>query len=104
MHNGMVSDFISICRDMVDLMDDDGHASISGSTDSEYFAALYITHLTEGKGKASWEKQFTVEQMRDAMRGAVGTVVKLQRKKLGDKAEPNSLNLCVTHGSQIVAF
>ena len=89
---------------MVDLMDDDVHANISGSTDSEHFEELYITLLTECKGKASWEKQVTVEQTREAMRGAIGTVVKLQRKKLGDKAEPNSLNLCATHGSQIVAF
>ena len=100
----MVSDFISICRDMVDLMDDDVYAKTSGSADSEHFAALYITYLTEGKGKASWEKQYTVEQMRDAMRDAVGTVVKLQRKKIGDKAEPNNLNRCATHGSQILAF
>ena len=89
---------------MVDLMDDDVYANTSGSTDSGHFAALSITYLTEGKGKASWEKQYTVEQMRDAMRDAVGTVVKLQRKKFGDKAEPNSLNLCATHGSQILAF
>jgi glutamine amidotransferase len=104
MHNGEISDFISICRDMVDLMDKDAYGNISGSTDSEHFAALYITYLTGGKGKASWEKQYTIEQMRDAMRDAVGTVVKLQRKNIGDKAEPNSLNLCATDGSQIVAF
>lgn len=104
MHNGEISDFISICRDMVDLMDKDAYRNISGSTDSEHFAALYITYLTGGKGKASWEKQYTIEQMRDAMRDAVGTVVRLQRKNIGDRAEPNSLNLCATDGSQIVAF
>ncbi|MCJ1272306.1 hypothetical protein MMC21_000092 [Puttea exsequens] len=104
MHNGMVSDFVSICRDMVDLMDDDAYANIHGSTDSEHFAALYITYLTGGKGKASWEKQYTVLHMRDAMRKVVGTVVELQRKKLGAKAQPNSLNLAATDGSQLVAF
>jgi glutamine amidotransferase len=104
MHNGVVSDFITICRDMVNSVDDDSYANISGSTDSEHFAALYITYLTEGKGKASWEKQYSVQQMRDAMRKAVGTVVQLQRKKLGDKAEPNSLNIAATDGSQLVAF
>ena len=104
MHNGVISDFISICRDMVDLMDDDAYANIHGSTDSEHFAALYITYLTEGKGQKSWEQQYTVKQMRDAMRKVIGTVVKLQRKKLGNKAEPNSLNLAATDGSQLVAF
>ena len=104
MHNGVVADFISISRDMVDLMDDDSYANISGSTDSEHFAALYITYLTDGKGKYSWEKQYSVYQMRDAMRKTIGTIVQLQRKKLGDKAEPNSLNLATTDGSQLVAF
>ena len=104
MHNGVISDFITICRDMVDLMDDDAYANIHGSTDSEHFAALYITYLTEGKGQKSWEQQYTVKQMRDAMRKVVGTVVKLQREKLGDKAQPNSLNLAATDGGQLVAF
>lgn len=103
MHNGVVSDFISVCRDMVDLMDDDIYANISGSTDSDHFCSTFYYNTTEGKGKASWEKQYTDEQTRDTMRNAVGKVVKLQHKKLGDKAEPNRLNLCVTHGSQIAA-
>ena len=89
---------------MADLMDDDSYGNVHGSTDSEHFAALYITYLTDGKGRKSWEQQYTVKQMRDAMRKAVGTVVKLQREKLGDKAEPNSLNLAATDGSQLVAF
>ena len=38
------------------------------------------------------------------MQKAVGTVVKLQREKLGDKAQPNSLNLAATDGGQLVAF
>ena len=102
MHNGEVSDIITIKRDMVDLMDADAYANIHGSTDSEHVAALYITYLTEGKGKASWEKQYTVEQMRDALRKTAGSIVKLQKEKLGDKAEPNSLNLATTDGSQLV--
>lgn len=104
MHNGVISDFIAICRDMVDIMDDDAYANIQGSTDSEHLAALYITILTKGKGKKSWEQQYSVQEMRDAIRDAIGTVVRLQRKKLGDKAEPNSLNLGTTDGSQLVAF
>ena len=104
MHNGVISNFITISRDMVDLMDDDSYANIAGSTDSEHFAALYITYLTEGKGKSSWEKQYTVHQMRDAMRTAVGSVVRLQRSKLGDKAQPNSLNIAATDGRQLVTF
>ena len=85
-------------------MDDDSYANISGSTDSEHFAALYMTFLTDGKGKAYWEKQYTLMQMRDAMQKTLRTVVELQRNKFGDKAEPNSLNVVTTDGSQLVAF
>lgn len=60
MHNGVISDLISISRDVVDLMDDDAYANIAGSTNSEYSAALYITYLTEGKSKSSREKQHTI--------------------------------------------
>ena len=104
MHNGVISGSISICRDLVDIVDDKAYANIHGSTDSEHFAALYITYLIDGKGKASWEKQYTVQQMRNAMRKAVGSVVQLQRKKLGDQAEPDSMNLAATDGSRLVAL
>ena len=85
-------------------MDDDTYGNIKGSTDSEHFAALYITYLTGGKGKDSWEKQYTVREMRNAMKKTQGTVVALQKEKLGDKAEPNSLNVCATDGQQLIAF
>lgn len=104
MHNGAISSFVSISRDMCKLMDDDSYANISGATDSEHFAALYITFLTDRKGKNSWEKQYTVIQMRDAMRKTLGAVVELQRTIFRDRAEPNSLNVVATDGSQVVAF
>ena len=104
MHNGVISDILAISCQMADLMDDDTFGNIQGSTESEHFAALYMTYLTDGKGKATWEEQYTVEQMRDAMKRTQGTVVELQRSKLGDKAQPNSLNVVATDGSQMVAF
>ena len=104
MHNGVISDFIAISRDMVDLLDDDAYANIHGSTDSEHLAALYITCLTKRGGRTSWELQYTVEEVRAALWEAVSLVVKLQRKKLGARAQPNSLNLAATDGSQMIAF
>lgn len=85
-------------------MDNDSYANISGSTDSEHFAALYVTFLTGGRGKDAWEKRYSVLQMKDAMRKAFGTVIRLQREKFGDDAGPNSLNVVTTDGSQLVAF
>ena len=104
MHNGTIADFVTISRELCNLMDDDSYANISGSTDSEHFAALYITYLTEGKGKASWERQYPIMKMREALRKAIGSVVELQRKKLGDKAQANSLNVAATDGTKLVAF
>ena len=104
MHNGVIADFVSISRDLCNLMDDDSYANISGSTDSEHFAAVYMTYLTDGKGKASWEQQYPVPKMRDALQKAIGSVVDLQRQKLGDQAQANSLNVAVTDGTQLVAF
>lgn len=104
MHNGSISNFIAICRPLVEKLDDDTYANIKGSTDSEHFAALYISYLTNGRGQASWEEEFSVEAMQAAMRKAVHTVVELQREKLGAKAEANSLNVCATDGCKLVAI
>ena len=105
MHNGVIADFIFICRDMCKLMDDDTYANISGSTDSEHLAALYITYLTNGAGKSSWEKTYPVAAMRDALKKAMGTVIKLQSSAVeASKRQANSLNVCASDGSQLVAF
>ena len=104
MHNGVVAGFISISRDMCKLMDDDSYPNICGSTDSEHFAALYMTYLTEGKGKESWEQQYPVSKMKDSLEMTIHSVVKLQREKLGDKVQANSLCVAATDGSQLVAF
>lgn len=104
MHNGTISDFVSISRDMCKLMDDDSYANIQGSTDSEHFAALLMTFLTRGKGKEAWERECSAEEIRDALRETLGAVVELQQKQLGDKAEPNSLNVAVTDGKRLVAM
>ena len=104
MHNGVVEHFIDICREMCNLMDDDAYANISGSTDSEHFAALYMTYLTGGKGKKAWEVQYPVTEMRDALQKTMKTVVRLQKAKLGDKAHANSLCIATSDGSRFVAI
>ena len=85
-------------------MDDECYANINGSTDSEHFAALYMTLLTSARGKSSWEEQYHVTHMRNAMRKAIGIVHELQLKYLADKAQPNSLNVATTDGLQLVTF
>ncbi|MCJ1354069.1 MAG: hypothetical protein MMC33_004056 [Icmadophila ericetorum] len=105
MHNGVVANFISISREMCKLMDDDCYANINGSTDSEHFAALYMTYLSAGKGKVAWDMQHPISAMRAAMLKTIETVISLQSRIVGrEKFAASSLNLAATDGSQLVAF
>ncbi|KAK5134741.1 hypothetical protein LTR08_006116 [Meristemomyces frigidus] len=105
MHNGVVSDFTKIKRGVCERMSEVAYAGINGGTDSEHIAALYMTYLTAGDNSiASFEKEYPVEQMAEAMRKAVATIITLQQKYLGPKAQPNSLNLCATDGVRLVAY
>ncbi|KAF2501317.1 N-terminal nucleophile aminohydrolase [Lophium mytilinum] len=104
MHNGVVSNFSDIRRDLTDLLSFDAYCNVLGTTDSEHVAALYLTNLTHHGTKDTWEKEYTIEQMRAALIKTVIEVLELQHKKLGAKAAPNSLNLCATDGKKIVAI
>lgn len=42
MHNGIISDFHGIRREMTTLLAYDAYCNILGSTDSEHAAALYV--------------------------------------------------------------
>lgn len=103
-HNGFLQHYESISRGMCNLMDEDSYGNIQGSTDSEHFAALFMTYLTEGRGRSSWEEQYTTEWVKLALVQTMETIVRLQKEKWGDKAAANSLNIAVTDGSRLVAM
>jgi glutamine amidotransferase len=104
MHNGVISNFSNIRRDMTDLLSFDAYCNVLGSTDSEHAAALYITNLTNGGGKESWEKAYPMKKMFEAMQKTVVQILKLQHDKLGDSNTPNSLNFCTTDGTKLLAI
>ena len=111
MHNGYVSDFIKIKKDLVQLIDDDAYANVQGSTDSEHVAALYMTFLSKHAkpnhaGRPSWELTYAVSSMTQALEQTFTTIINLQHKVIGgpDKVEANSLNVAVTDGEQLVTF
>ena len=105
MHNGVINDFSRIRRDMTDLFSYDAYCNVLGSTDSEHAAALYMTNLVGGQGtKDLWEKEYPISDMLKAMTKTVIEIMELQRKQLGDKAQPNSLNFCTTDGKKMVAI
>jgi glutamine amidotransferase len=104
MHNGVVSNFSSIRRDMTDLLSFDAYCNVLGSTDSEHAAALYMTNLTNGGGKESWEQPYPLKKMFEAMQKTVIQILQLQHDKLGDANTPNSLNFCTTDGTKLLAI
>lgn len=105
MHNGVVSKFTDIRRPLLHHLSYDAFSNILGSTDSEHAAALYINLLTHNGTKDTWQKQYSLEEMREAMVKTVILIMDLQQKHVGpDKMSPNSLNFCATDGSRMVAI
>lgn len=104
MHNGVISDFQDIRREMSTLLSYDNFCNILGATDSEHAAALYMTILTGDRGKHSWQDMFPLEAMHQALIKTVIEIIRLQKQMLGPEARPNSLNFCVTDGKKMVAM
>lgn len=105
-HNGEISEFVRIRRALCDILDNDldTYSQIIGSTDSEHLGALAVHYLTGGRGKASWDEEYTVQQLSAALRQAIATVIDLQKKIIGPEFIPNSLNLVITDGTKMVAY
>ena len=104
MHNGVISNFSAIRRDITELLSFDAYCNILGSTDSEHAAALYMTNLTNHGDKSTWERSYPLKDMLAALRKTVLQILTLQRDKLGASNTPNSLNFCTTDGSRLLAL
>jgi glutamine amidotransferase len=104
MHNGVVSNFSAIRRDLTDLLSFDAYCNVFGSTDSEHAAALYMTNLTNHGDKKSWDKPYPLKAMFAAMRKTVLQILELQHNKLKEANTPNSLNFCTTDGTKLLAI
>ncbi|OCK79068.1 N-terminal nucleophile aminohydrolase [Lepidopterella palustris CBS 459.81] len=107
MHNGVVSNFSDIRRNLTNMMSYDAYCNVFGTTDSEHVAALYMTNLTGGHDNATkdaWEKEYPIDAMLKALIATIVEILTLQHNHLGAKAAPNSLNLCTTDGEKIVAI
>ncbi|KAF1997769.1 N-terminal nucleophile aminohydrolase [Amniculicola lignicola CBS 123094] len=104
MHNGVVSSFQSIRRELTDRLSFDSYCNILGSTDSEHAAALYMTNLTNNGDKFTWEKTYPLDEMLSAMVKTVIQIMELQKTTMGNNRTPNSLNFCTTDGHQLVSI
>lgn len=101
MHNGSIGNFKIIARQLASRLDEETYANVKGSTDSEHFAALYITYLTKAAGKSAWEQMYSLDDMKHALERAASTLFELQREAQGDLAPANSLNGMYVDGGQI---
>jgi glutamine amidotransferase len=104
MHNGVISNFSKIRRDMASLICFDAYCNVLGSTDSEHAAALYMTNLTNHGDKSTWDKPYPLKAMFAALRKTVIQILTLQHKILGNENTPNSLNFCTTDGTKLLAI
>jgi glutamine amidotransferase len=104
MHNGVVTNFPVIKREIADLLSFDAFCNVFGSTDSEHAAALYMTYLTNGGSKETWQQSYSLEAMRTALIKTVIKIMELQERTLGSKRTPNALNFCTTDGTKLVAI
>ena len=104
MHNGVVSSFQDVRRDLTALLCDDAFYNIMGSTDSEHAAALYMSNLTQHGTKDTWQRTYPLDVMLAAMVQTATQIMELQRARLGAAATPNSLNFCTTDGVKMVAI
>lgn len=82
MHNGTVAHFSLIRRRMAMLISQPVFEMMSGTTDSEHLAALYITYLGDH------HQEHSLEEMTAALTKAIHTVVLLQRELV-----PNNVSL-----------
>jgi len=124
MHNGLISNFEGVVkREIIKLIYDEAYDYIHGTTDSEHFAALFMTYLCPRIPKApmplmpnpdltpeakdeiprGWEENHSAEEMKEALLKTIKAIIKIQKKVLGEKALSNFFNIAVTDGKDLVA-
>ncbi|KIM47095.1 hypothetical protein M413DRAFT_422785, partial [Hebeloma cylindrosporum] len=102
MHNGWISDFREIRKEMLSHISEGFTAMIEGGTDSEHLAAIYMSYLCEPADFHGADKSYPASSMWKALKSAIQTVEDIQRKR-GKTAE-NFLNICATDGESLLAL
>jgi glutamine amidotransferase len=123
MHNGLISSFEGIVkREIIKLISNKAYDYIHGTTDSEHFAALFMTYLCpieqtplpfmpnpdftpEAKAEipTAWEENHSADEMKEALLKTIKAIIKIQKEALGEKALSNFFNIAVTDGKDLVA-
>lgn len=95
MHNGVIEDFVTIKRELVSRLDDNSFNWIKGETDSEYFFALFLTHLKK------WEPRLTSKKVHNALSEAICELKDIFKVKGVNKFF--YLNLVISNGEWLIA-
>lgn len=120
MHNGYISSFALVKRSICAAMSQEAYAHIQGGTDTEHFAALFMTNLcpsssnphtlnpysgeeSEAAFPAEWEQYHSAQEMQSALQKTITQIIDIQKSELGSETEPNDLNICITDGRSLVA-
>ncbi|KAG6819998.1 hypothetical protein H0H93_006617 [Arthromyces matolae] len=102
MHNGGISDFSAIRKDMLTHVSAAFAAMIEGGTDTEHLAAIYMTKLCNPQDSRGAHKHYPSAAMWNALKGAIKTVETIQRRH--HKKPANYLNIAATDGRSLIAL
>jgi len=98
-HNGGIASFTKIKRRLISLMDEESFLGISGSTDSEYIFALFLSLLPKSSKKT--EKVTTLGVFRATVLLTMRLLLEVCREE--EVIEAYSLNLVFTDGINVIA-
>jgi len=107
MHNGTISHWSIVKRELTLLIAQNVYDCVLGTTDSEHLGALYITNLIGKDG--TMEDAYTLKQMKSALEKSITQIFDVQ-KSLKDRGlikgeiEACSFNLCMTDGDRLLAI
>ncbi|KZT25003.1 N-terminal nucleophile aminohydrolase [Neolentinus lepideus HHB14362 ss-1] len=107
MHNGGVTGFDYIKREVLAEMSGDAVLGIHGSSDSEHVAALFFTYLAESRGADVWNRSHPLTEMKLALEKAVQKIIDIQKEVLPKKGQvygASSLNIAITDGEQLLTI
>ncbi|MBA2651583.1 MAG: class II glutamine amidotransferase [Tatlockia sp.] len=94
MHNGSISDFLSVKRHLRHLLDDDIYNWIQGETDSEHLFALFL-QLAKGKNLNK------ISVVADVLQATFNLINALVEKYAYENA--SYFNVCLTDGKCLIA-
>ncbi len=105
MHNGVVTHFQRIKREIIKEISDEALELVKGTTDSEHLAALFFTYLEETKGSKAWEYSHPLQDVKAALEKAITTILGIQKRVLEpSQPEASSLNIAITDGQQLLTM